>query len=216
MKKDVIVCIGTVGRPTFKKCYQHVMDLKKRDPRIRKVVVIRDQPSQAAWLNKMRGACKGYTWCLQVDEDMYVKSSSLNSLLSLSFEREAEGLRILNASGLLFDIFLKQNVGSLKLWRSSVIQKFEFEDTLGSDRNMFDKASRFGYKNVSTDEILGLHDSAPTIEIGRDKYYEYIKKMIKFNGKGAAENFIISMENKKLNKYIVKEAWKAYYENINS
>ena len=40
--------------------------------------------------------------------------------------------------------------------------------------------------------------------------------MIKFNGKGAAENFIINMENKKLNKDIVKEAWKAYYENINS
>lgn len=216
MKKDVIVCIGTVGRPTFRKCYDSVMSLKAADSKVRRVAVIENQPSQASWLNKMRDFSIGYTWCLQVDEDMYLKNNSVSVLMSLARKKESEGVQILNSSGLLFDLFLKENVGSLKLWRSSAIRRLDFRDVLGCDRDMHRRALKLGYKNVQTNEVLGFHDSAPTTKIGCDKYYTYIKKMIKFNGSDRAKKFIVGMEKKGLDSVIIRESWRSYYENIDT
>lgn len=216
MKKDVIVCIGTVGRPTFDKCYGSVMTLKAADSRVERVEIIKNHTSQASWLNMMRKLSVGYTWCLQVDEDMYVNDNSVDILINLAKQKELRGIQILNSSGLLFDLFLRQNIGSLKLWRSSAMKRLEFRDVLGCDRDMHRRASKLGYRNVSTREILGFHDSVPTLEIGCKKYYTYIKKMIKFNGSDRAKRFIVGMEKKDLNESVIKESWRSYYENIDT
>lgn len=216
MKKDVIVCIGTVGRPTFDKCYNSVMALKAADSRIKKVEIIKDHPSQASWLNMMRTLSVGYTWCLQVDEDMYVNDNSVDVLINLAKQKEFKGIQILNSSGLLFDLFLNQNIGSLKLWRSSAMKRLEFRDVLGCDRDMHRRALSLGYRNVQTKEVLGLHDSAPTIDIGVSKYYTYVKKLIKFGNPDRAKSFIQDMEKKGLNEKIIDSAWRSYSENFNS
>ena len=203
MKKDVIICIGTVGRPTFKKCYEKVMELKRRDPRVKKVVVIKDHPNQASWLNQMRKECTGYTWCLQVDEDMYLKPDCLSKLINLAREKESKGHLILNASGMLHDIFLGQKIGSIKLWRSSALKRYEFRDVMGSDRDLFNRAKKAGYSNVSTHEVLGEHDSAPNSEIAFSKYREYVRKIYKFQNLEKAIAFVKSME--KMCLYHVKD-----------
>ena len=216
MKKDVVVCIGTVGRPTFKRCFDHVIRLKNFDSRVKHVEVIRDHPSQASWLNAMAKKSEGFTWCLQVDEDMYLEENCVDVLMSLSRKKESDGLQILNSSGLLFDLFLKQKIGSIKLWRSSAIRKLGFVDTMGVDREIYRRAKKFGYSNVQTNDVLGLHDSAPTVDIGISKYYTYVKKIIKFDSANKAKNFILDMQKKGLDQKIVDSAWRAYNENADS
>jgi glycosyltransferase involved in cell wall biosynthesis len=195
MKKDVIVCIGTVGRPTFEKCYKHVMELKKRDPRVKKVVVIRDQPSQAAWLNEMMLQSRGYTWCLQVDEDMYVNPDCVNHLLGLAKEKEAAGNMILNVHCMLDDIFLESKVGSLKLWRVKHSAGIEFVDTLASDRDFAKKGESRGMLCFSSDCSMGDHDSAPNEEIAYSKYREYVEKIRTFGDIDKAKNFVKSVQS---------------------
>lgn len=216
LKKDVIVCIGTVGRPTFEKCYEHVIRLSSSDPRVKHVEIIRDHPSQASWLNSMAEKSSCFTWCLQVDEDMYVDENCIDVLISLSRRKESEGLSILNSSGLLFDIFLKQNIGSLKLWRSSAIRKLGFVDTMGVDREIYERGRGHGYSNVQTNSVIGLHDSAPTVEIGISKYYYYVKKIIRFGSIDKAKRFIINMEKSGLDERIVNSAWRAYNESFDT
>jgi hypothetical protein len=195
-RRGIVVCIGTVGRPTFGRCYKQVMELKKRDPRIKKVVVIKDQPSQAAWLNKMIEESAGHEWCLQVDEDMYINPDAIIKLTSLVRRESASGARILNASGLLFDLFLKHNVGSLKIWNVKNLSRFRFNDVLGCDRDMARQGVAAGLSCVSFDEVLGSHDSSPTIAIGSEKYKTYIEKISKFDSLDKAERFIEDMHSK--------------------
>ena len=106
MKKDITICIGTVGYPTFNKCKKIIDKLYKRDSRIKKVSVIENMYPTSSWLNKMRDECVNTTWCLQVDEDMYLHDDAVDNLINLAREKESRGVKILNASGLLFDTFL--------------------------------------------------------------------------------------------------------------
>ena len=113
MRKDTTICIGTVGYPTFNKCYTIAKKLMSKDPRVKDVVVIKDKYPTSAWLNEMRISCNT-TWCLHVDEDMYLNKNALDELLKLAKRSEAKGVNVLNASSLLYDIFLRTNIGSLK------------------------------------------------------------------------------------------------------
>jgi len=84
-KKDsIIICIGTIGSPTFNKCYKIVNKLYNKDPRVKDIAVIRDKAPQSAWLNAMRTASVGSKWCLQIDEDMYLYKDALDELLSFA------------------------------------------------------------------------------------------------------------------------------------
>lgn len=203
MKKDVVVCIGTVGRPTFAKCKRTVDRLKKIDSRVKKVVVIRNKKSQAEWLNEMIKQSEGYTWCLQVDEDMYVNTNCIEKLINLAKTSESRGKKILNASGMLFDLFLEQNIGSIKLWRVDHLKKFSFKDVMGTDRDMARQGQELGYQVVSTKDVLGLHDSAPTVAIGISKYKTYIDKLVKFGSEAKALEFVNTMKKRKPGDKIV-------------
>ena len=48
----------------------------------------------------------------------------------------------------------------------------------------------------SNNSLLGLHDSAPTDEIGVKKYFEYVQKIRKFNGEEKAAKFVRSIKGK--------------------
>ena len=196
MRKSVIVCLGTIGSPTFNRCYDTILDLKNKDSRIKEVVVIKNKYPQCAWLNEMISHCRKATWCLQLDEDMYLKENAISTLLDIAIKKESFGTGVGLAHGMLWDIFLEQPIGSLKLWRSKILRKYDFRDMMGSDRDVVRRIAKSGYKIVSTDEILGLHDSAPTDEIGAKKYFEYVQKIRKFNGEEKAAKFIRSIKGK--------------------
>ena len=138
----------------------------------------------------------GYTWCLQLDEDMYIKEDTIKKMLNKARDVESEGVGVGLVHGLLWDIFLEQEVGSLKLWRTKILRKFTFEDILGSDRKVVKGIKKRGYRTSSIEQILGHHDSAPTVEIGKKKYYEYVHKIKKFNGKERAIRFVNSLKKK--------------------
>jgi len=212
MRKDIIVFIGTIGSPTFDKCKLRMEKLKREDSRIRDIVIIKDRSPQCAWLNEMISQSGKATWCLQVDEDMYLNSEAITTLLSIAQKKESQGTGVGLAHGMLWDLFLEQPVGSLKLWRSKILRKFKFKNVLGSDRDLVNKMVAKGYKVVSTKKILGDHDSAPTDEIGAKKYYEYVHKIRKFNGDDKAEKFVRSIKNK--NKFIYERVKSALSDNI--
>jgi hypothetical protein len=208
-KPHVTICIGTVGSPTFDKCKKIVFNLYEKDPRVKRIVIIRGKEPQSAWLNAMRFACKDTKWCLQVDEDMYLYKNALDELLKFAKTKEAAGVKILNASSLLFDIFLNTNIGSLKLWNSKAIQQLEFRDKLGGDRDYAKRAGSLGFSNIEIKKVLGRHDSAPTPEIAFKKYFEYTQKLRKFSGEKSAINFSLHLK-KKWNQnptYINKKAY---------
>lgn len=187
-REKVIICIGTVGRPTFDKCYKTIVDNFSKHPNVFDIKIIENKSSKAEWLNEMRRLSADYNWCLQVDEDMYLYKTCLDELLKLAIANEHK--KILNVSALLNDLFLMTKIGSIKLWSVKALQKFEFKNVLGSDREIAARGSAAGYENISIDKILGDHDSAPSEKIAYDKYYEYIQKMKTFYNEDAANKFI--------------------------
>jgi len=209
MTDSVIICIGTIGSSTFEKCKRLVNSMAKRDSRVKGVVIIRNKSPQAAWLNQMRLECANSKWCLQVDEDMYLKKDALSRLLAFAKNIEADGHNILNVSSLLYDIFLEEKVGSLKLWSSKALQELEFRDTLGGDRDFAKRAKLLGYRNFSLDLVLGEHDSAPNPSVAFSKYYEYTQKIRKFKSEGSARKFSKALKRKweKDGSYISKKAY---------
>ena len=212
MKKDITICIGTVGYPTFGKSYKIANKIAQEDPRIRDLVVIRNKYPTSAWLNEMRKSCNT-TWCLQLDEDMYLYDNAIDELLSLARKNEAKGIKVLNASSLLLDLFLKAPIGSFKLWNTETFKVAEFKDAQGSDRIFAQDAAKYGFANVATKKILGEHDSAPSIEIAYFKYKEYIMKIRKFSTTAKAQSFVKHLEkiskNRKydlISKFVVEGA----------
>lgn len=205
---SVTICIGTIGAPTFAKCKKIIFDFYKDDPRV-KIVIIKNKTPQSAWLNAMRKACKDSKWCLQIDEDMYIYKNALDDLLKFAERKESKGVRILNASSLLFDTFLKIKIGSLKLWSVEALQQLEFRDVLGGDRDFAKRAGKLGFSNIEIKKVLGQHDSAPTPEIAFKKYYEYTQKLRKFSGDTSAKKFSLYLEKKWTNDptYINKKAY---------
>ena len=71
MKKDVTICIGTVGYPTFERCYRQASIVAKKNKNIKDIIVIKDKYPTSSWLNEMRKNIKTQ-WVLQIDEDMYI------------------------------------------------------------------------------------------------------------------------------------------------
>lgn len=209
MTNSVTICIGTIGSPTFDRCRKTVEGIARKDSRVKNVVVIRDKKPQSAWLNEMRLQCKNTKWCLQVDEDMYLKSSALDKLISFAMKVEANGGQILNVSSLLYDLFLEEKIGSLKLWSSEALQRVDFRDTLGGDRDIAKRAKLLGYSNFSIDVVLGKHDSAPSASIAFSKYYEYTQKIRKFKSEESARKFSRMLKKKweKDGSYISKKAY---------
>jgi len=214
MKKDITICIGTIGNPTFKKCKSIIKRINANDQRVKKIVVIDNHRPQCAWLNKMIQESLDTTWCLQIDEDMYIHDNAIDVLLHSAAKKESLGVGVGLSHGLLWDLFLKTPVGSLKLWRTKILKKFEFPNTLGSDRAVVNAIKKRGYKIASTDQILGHHDSAPTIEIGKRKYFEYVQKIKKFDSEKKAVKFINYLKSINAAPEIIKSAELGLKEDI--
>jgi hypothetical protein len=186
----VIACIGTVGYPTFEKCYQHTLDIKKKEPLLKDIVIIKNKYPTSAWLNEMIQQSMKYDWCLQVDEDMYLDANIISKLLG-----NVKNNNVLNSSALLFDLFLKTKIGSVKLWNTKAFNHVSFKNVKGSDRLIAKEAESFGYYNVSIPNVLGKHDSAPSVEIAYFKYKEYIIKIKKYDNIKAAEKSLSYIKN---------------------
>jgi glycosyltransferase involved in cell wall biosynthesis len=215
---SVTICIGTIGSPTFTRCKKIADSIAKKDPRVKRVVVIKNKSPQSAWLNAMREECVDTKWCLQIDEDMYLHPNALSRLIKLAKSKEREGIKILNASSLLYDLFLKQKIGSLKLWSSKALQSQSFRNVLGGDRDYAKRAGKNGFRNVSISVVLGDHDSAPNERIAYSKYFEYVQKIRKFRNASSAKSFVRSMKNKhiKENTKIAKAAYKGARDGFDS
>ena len=209
MSDSVTICIGTIGSSTFDKCKRRVNIIKSKSPMVKKVVVIKNMRPQSAWLNQMRVECSDTKWCLQVDEDMYLKARALARLLDFAQKVEKKGHNILNVSSLLYDLFLEERIGSLKLWSSQALQELEFRDTLGGDRDFSKRAKLLGYGSFSIDAVLGDHDSAPNPSVAFSKYYEYTQKLRKFGSEQSARKFSDSLRKKwkRDGDYISKKAY---------
>ena len=209
MNDSVTICVGTIGSPTFGRCKKIIHTIAKADVRVKKVVIIENKKPQSAWLNQMRLECVGTKWCLQVDEDMYLKPNALKELLKVARKYEKGGHKILNVSSLLYDLFLEEKIGSLKLWNSCALGELEFRDTLGGDRDIAKRAKLLGYTNFSTNLVLGDHDSAPNPAIAFSKYYEYTQKIRKFKSEESAKKFSRSLKRKwdKDGRYLSKKAY---------
>lgn len=218
MKDSVTICIGSIGAPTLSRCQDAVKNIAKKDDRVKKIALIKDEAPQSAWLNKMREECRGTKWCLQVDEDMYLYNNALSALISFANKKEASGVNILNASSLLYDLFLGRNIGSLKLWSSAALQSQEFRDVLGGDRDYARRAKKNGFKNVETNKVLGDHDSAPTCDIAYKKYFEYVNKLKKFKSDASAVDFSNYLKKKYLKEksIICKSAYFGALDGVDS
>lgn len=218
MKESVTICVGSIGSSTFKRCLESVRFIEKYDSRVKKICIIKDKSPQSAWLNEMRYNCKDTKWCLQVDEDMYLHKNALSTLISFAKQKEADGIKILNASSLLYDLFLRRNIGSLKLWSSSALQTQEFRDVLGGDRDYARRAKKNGFKNVEISKVLGDHDSAPTCDVAYKKYFEYVNKLKKFKSDSSAINFSNYLKEKYLKEktIICKSAYFGALDGISS
>lgn len=204
---NIIICIGTIGRPTFTKCYDLILENYKNHKSIKKIEIIKDIRPRSAWLNQMAKTSLNYDWCLQVDEDMYLYKDALDELFNFAIEEKNKGIKIANASCMLKDLFLDYNVGSLKLWNTEVFKHVEFKEVLGSDRQFAKDAEKFGFINIAINKVLADHDSAPTPEIAYAKYYEYIEKIYKFNDINSALYFLNMLKNKKEKNIIYKYAF---------
>lgn len=200
MENKVIICIGTIGSPTFNRCYSLINKYFKKHPNVYRISIIKNKKPRSSWLNEMAKESLDYDWCLQVDEDMYLYPEALDELLTFAIKNKNDGVKIANASSMLEDLFLDQKIGSLKLWNTEVFKHVKFKDVLGSDRQFAKDAAEFGFVNISFDKILADHDSAPTPAIAYKKYFEYTKKIIKFQDKVAVFNFIKNLEKINLNK----------------
>jgi hypothetical protein len=180
---DITICIGTVGYPTFHKCYESCEKIKLKNRDVKEIIVIEDEYPLSAWLNRM-SEVSSTKWILQVDEDMYLNARCIEIFKLLM--NKNRGRRVANISGLLFDRFLKINIGSLKMWSAEVLNQYEFKDVLFSDRTMAEEVTKDGYILDDTPRVLGEHDSAPTPEIAYFKYKNYVQKARELNGVGAS------------------------------
>jgi glycosyltransferase involved in cell wall biosynthesis len=218
MNDSVTICIGTIGSPTFAKCKRIIDSIARKDPRVKRVIVISNKRPQSAWLNAMREQCVDTKWCLQIDEDMYLHENALSKLIKFAKSKEREGVKILNASSLLYDLFLRQNIGSLKLWSSEALQSQGFRDVLGGDRDYAKRAKKNGFRNVEISVVLGGHDSAPNEKIAYKKYFEYVQKIKKFKKDSSARSFVKSMKRKHANENtkITKAVYKGSKAGLNS
>lgn len=199
MSKDVIICIGTIDSPTFKKCHKIIIDNFKDNKKVLKISIIKNKKPRNEWLNEMikESIDSGAKWCLQVDEDMYLYNNALDELYNFAISSDK---KVLNASCLLNDLFLNSKIGSLKLWNVEALRFANFKDVLGSDRQYAKDLGQFGFENIAINKVLADHDSAPTPEIAYKKYYEYIEKIYKFNGKNDAASFLKFLEKKSFNE----------------
>jgi len=204
MKKDVTICIGTVGYPTFERCYSNVLNIAEKNKNVKDIIVIKDKFPTSSWLNEMRRNISTQ-WVLQVDEDMYINENSIEQLINLAKVKiNKKNIKVLNASALLYDIFLETNIGSLKLWNTDSFSFGEFKNVQGSDRRFAKDLSKFGFQNVSISKVLGEHDSAPSEDIAYFKYKEYVQKLIRYQDKKSGKKFInfLNKKHKKQNDII--------------
>lgn len=218
MDNNIIICIGTVDRPTFKKCHSLIIKNFMNHKNVKKIEIIKNQKPKSEWLNKMAEVSIDYNWCLQVDEDMYLHPNALDELLNFAIEKKNKGIKIANASCLLRDLFLKSKIGSLKLWNTEVFKYVKFKDVLGSDRQFAKEALEIGFKNIAIHRILADHDSAPTPDIAYNKYYEYTSKIYNFSNKEDALKFNLFLKNKYNNEksIISKMAYNGSTDFLNS
>lgn len=187
----ITIYIGSVGYPTFNRCFSTINNLFANHNLVHDIVVVKDKFPTSEWLNEMKNSTTKYT--LQVDEDMYLYKNAVDELFKLAESNK----NTLNASSLLYDLFLKTNIGSLKLWNTEALRSATFKDVQGADRQFAKDAAKFGFKNYETKLVLGDHDSAPSPEITYFKYKEYIMKIRRFQSEKAAYHFINTL--KKLN-----------------
>ncbi|MSW50305.1 MAG: hypothetical protein F2817_05350 [Actinobacteria bacterium] len=213
---NIIICIGTVNRPTFIKCYDLVVKNYQNHKNVKKIEVIKNKSPRSEWLNEMAKISLEYDWCLQVDEDMYLYPDALDELLNFAKLEKNKDVKIANASSMLHDLFLNSKIGSLKLWNTEVFKYVSFKDVLGSDRQFAKEALKFGFKNIAINKILADHDSAPTPEIAYKKYSEYTEKIYKFSGKDEALKFNLFLKNKyiKEKSIITKKAFEGSYNKV--
>ena len=210
MNNDIVICIGTIERPTFNKSNNLIIKNFMNHKNVKKIEVIKNKKPKSEWLNKMAEISINYSWCLQVDEDMYLYQNALDELLNFAVEKKNKGIKITNVSCMLKDLFLNSKIGSLKLWNTEVFKYIKFKDILGSDRQFAKDALEFGFKNIAIDKVLADHDSAPTPEIAYKKYSEYTEKIYKFNSKDEALKFNLFLKNKYIKeKNIISKM--AYY-----
>jgi len=193
---NVIICIGTINRPTFKMCYDLIFKNYLNHKNVKKIEVIKNKTPRSKWLNDMAKISLEYDWCLQVDEDMYLYPNALDELLNFAILEKNKNIKIANASCMLKDLFLDYKIGSLKLWNTEVFKYVNFKDVLGSDRQFAKEASELGFKNIATSKVLADHDSAPTPEIAYSKYYEYTSKIYNFSNKEEALKFNLFLKYK--------------------
>lgn len=190
MRKDITICIGTVGYPTFERCYRQASIVAKKNKNIKDIVVIKDKYPTSSWLNEMRKNIETQ-WVLQIDEDMYIYENAVDELLNLAkIKTNKKNIKVLNASGLLYDLFLETNIGSLKLWNTDSFNLGRFKNVQGSDRQFAKDLSVHGFENVSISKVLGEHDSAPSEDIAYFKYKEYVQKLIRYQDKKSGKKFI--------------------------
>jgi len=218
MNYDLCICIGTVGYPTFDKCFNIINNIAKKDSRIKDIHVIKNNFPTSKWLNEMRNISKT-SWTLQIDEDMYIYDNCIDELFDL-INNNNKNVNILNASGLLYDLFLDTNIGSIKMWNTDAFKYSSFKDVSGSDREFAKDLAKFNFSNIETKKVLGEHDSAPSKDIAYFKYKEYILKIRKFQGDAAAKKFFIHFKkicNRKgtlISKFALEGAKKGLTANI--
>jgi len=194
-KAKILICIGTMGRPTFNRCYESVLKAQKAFSQKTDLHIIKNKSPQSEWLNSMRKAALGWDWCFQIDEDMYLYENAFEDLYSFAILKSKKH-KILSASSLLYDIFMERKIGSFKIWKSESLKTLRFRDVLGSDRDIAKRGLSLGYKTVSTKIVLADHDSAPNEEAAYKKYYKCVEKLKKF-GKASDVSYLLNYLRKK-------------------
>jgi glycosyltransferase involved in cell wall biosynthesis len=204
-KAKILICIGTMGRPTFKRCYESVLRAKAAFSQKTDLHIIKNKSPQSEWLNSMRKAALGWDWCFQIDEDMYLYENAFEDLYRFAIEKSKK-TKVLSASSLLYDLFLERKIGSFKIWNSQSLKKLTFSDVLGSDRDIAKRGALIGLNTVATNLVLGDHDSAPNTEIAYNKYYKYVEKLKKFGNQKDIEYIINFLQSKSKKDNISKSA----------
>jgi hypothetical protein len=204
-KAKILICIGTMGRSTFNRCYESVLKAQKAFSEKTDLHIIKNKSPQSEWLNAMRKAAMGWDWCFQVDEDMYLYENAFEYLYHFA-KRRSRTENILNASSMLYDLFLEQKIGSFKIWNSDSLRKLKFKNVLGSDRDIAKRAEYLKLYCISKNIILGDHDSAPNEKIAYNKYYKYVDKLKKFNNTKGVDHILDFLDKKRTNGCKISEA----------
>jgi hypothetical protein len=91
---------------------------------------------------------------LEVDADMILKEDCIEKLYSEIITDEM----IFMVCGKLLDPLLGDHRGAVKLWRTSIIKKYEYENKIASDRMITKKIRERGYRDIGLkDSIYGVH-----------------------------------------------------------